>query len=68
MEHGAFNMIQKANNKVCDGNSWHPHDPRKCTCWNHKWRQCSSLSLILFPLNSFHKARQNQAYCVEMLK
>jgi len=24
MKHGVFNMIPNANNKVCDGNSWHP--------------------------------------------
>jgi len=40
-----FNMIPKANNKVCNGNSWHPHDPKKFACENHKWRHCSSLSL-----------------------
>jgi len=27
--HGAFNMIPKANDKVCNGNSRHPHDPKK---------------------------------------
>jgi len=62
MKHDAFNMILKANDKVCNGNSWHSHDPRKLTCQNHKWRQCSSLSSIsrvLFTLDSFHKAKQS---------
>jgi len=62
MEHGAFNMPPKANNKVFNGNSQHPHDPRKLACQNHKWTQCSSLSLItrvLFTLNSFQKAKQS---------
>jgi len=27
MKHGAFNMIPKANEKVYNGNSKHPHDP-----------------------------------------
>jgi len=34
MKHVAFNMIPKVNNKVCKGNSWHSHDPRKFACWN----------------------------------
>jgi hypothetical protein len=29
---GAFNMISKANNKVFNGNSRHPYNPRKLTC------------------------------------
>jgi hypothetical protein len=29
MEYGAFNMIPKANDKVCDGKSWHPPQPKK---------------------------------------
>jgi hypothetical protein len=36
MKHGAFDTIPKANDKVCDGNTQHPHDPRKLTYWNHK--------------------------------
>jgi hypothetical protein len=43
---------------------------RELACWNHKWRQCSSLSLIsrvLLTLNSFHKPA-NQACYVEILK
>jgi len=46
MKQSAFNMIPKTNDKVFDGNSWHPHKTRKLTCQNHKWRQCSSLSSI----------------------
>jgi hypothetical protein len=56
-----FNMIPKVNNKVSNGNSRHPYDPKKLGCRNHKWRQCSSLSSmwrVLFTLNSFHKAKQ----------
>jgi len=34
MKHRAFNVILKANGKVCNRNSWHPHNPRKVTCWN----------------------------------
>jgi len=45
MKHEAFNMILKANNKVYNRNSWHPHTWKKLTCQNHKWRQWSSLSL-----------------------
>jgi len=40
MKHGAFNMIPKANDKVCNANSQYPHDPRKLACWNHHWREC----------------------------
>jgi len=61
MKHGAFSMIPKANDKVCNGNSRHPHDPRKLACRNHKWRQCSSLSSIssvTSTLNLFHNAKQ----------
>jgi len=61
MTHGAFNMIPKANKKICNRNSGHPHDPRKLACRNHKWRQCpslSSISTILLTLNSFHKVSQ----------
>jgi len=46
MKTGVFNMILKANNKVCSRNSQHPHDPRQLICQNHKWRQCSTLSSI----------------------
>jgi hypothetical protein len=28
MKHGAFNMIPKANDKVCSGNSPLPHNPK----------------------------------------
>jgi len=62
MIYGTFNMILKANDKVCNGNSWHPHNPRKLTCWNHTWRQCSSLSLrsrVLYTFESFHEAIQS---------
>jgi len=62
MKHDAFNMIPKANYKVCNENSRHTHDPRKFPCLNHKWRQCSTLSSIssvLFILNSLHKAKQS---------
>jgi len=61
MKHDAFNMIPKANNKVCNGNSQHLHNARNIH-QNHKWRHCSSLSLIsrvLFNANSFHKAKQS---------
>jgi len=27
MKHGAFNMIAKANDRMCYGNSRHSHDP-----------------------------------------
>jgi len=66
MKHGAFNMILKADDRACNGNSQHSHNPRKLTCQNHKWRQCSSLSSIsrvLFTLNSFHKASQPNLLC-----
>jgi hypothetical protein len=56
---GAFRMILKADDEVCNGNIWHPHDPRQLACRNQKWRQCSSLSSIsrvLITLNSFYKA------------
>jgi hypothetical protein len=62
MECGAFSMIQKANDKVCNGNSWHTRGSRKLTCQNHKWRLISSLPLIsrlLFTLNSLHKAKHS---------
>jgi hypothetical protein len=36
MEDGGINMIPEANDKSCDGNSRHPHDPRKFACRNHK--------------------------------
>jgi len=55
MEHDAFNMIPKANNTVCNGNSWHPHNPRKLMYRNHKWRHCSAV----FDMNSFHRPRQS---------
>jgi len=45
MKHGAFNIIPNVSNKVCNGNSQHPHKPRNLTCWNHKWRQWLWLSL-----------------------
>jgi hypothetical protein len=35
MKHGAVNMISKANDKVCNVNSRHPHDLRKLACRNH---------------------------------
>jgi hypothetical protein len=28
MKHGVFNTIPKADDKVFNGYSWHPHDPR----------------------------------------
>jgi len=34
MTHGAFNIIPKVNDRVCNGNIRHPHD--------HKWSQCLS--------------------------
>jgi len=55
-------MILKGNDNICNGNSWHLHDPRELACWNHEQRQCSSLcsmSTVLFTLNSFHKAKQS---------
>jgi len=54
MKHSALNMIPKANNKICNGNSQHPYGPRKLACCNHKQRWSSSLSStlrILFTLN-----------------
>jgi hypothetical protein len=29
MKHGVLNMIPKANDEVCNGNSQHPHNPKK---------------------------------------
>jgi len=62
MKHGTFNMILKAaEDRVFNGNSRHPHDPRKFARRHHKWRQCSWLSSIwklLFTSSSFHKASQ----------
>jgi hypothetical protein len=34
MKHGVFNMIPKANDRVCNGNSPHSHDPREIACSN----------------------------------
>jgi len=45
MKRGAFD-IPKLKYEVCNGNSHHPHNPRKLACQDHKWRQCSSLPLI----------------------
>jgi hypothetical protein len=62
MKHGVVNVIRKANDRVCNGNSGYPHDPRKLPYRNHKWSQClslSSISRVLFTLNSFHKSRQS---------
>jgi hypothetical protein len=35
MKHNAFNMSLKANEKVFNGNSQHPQDPRKLACQSH---------------------------------
>jgi len=35
MKQGAFSMILKANDKVCNGNRWHPVNGRKLTHQNH---------------------------------
>jgi hypothetical protein len=61
MKFGALNMITNVNDVVCKGNNQHPYDPRKPAYWNHTRRKCSSLSSIsrvLFALNSFHKVKQ----------
>jgi hypothetical protein len=71
MKHGAFNVILKANDKVCNRNSQHPHNLWKFTCWNHKWRQCSLPSSVSIPIHfEFISQSQtvNQAYYVEILK
>jgi len=57
MKYGALNVILKANKKVCNGESWYPHGPRKFTWWYHKWRKWSSLSSVsrvLFTLKQLH--------------
>jgi len=36
MKNSAFNMISKANDKVCNGNNQHPHDPRKLMSQSQK--------------------------------
>jgi hypothetical protein len=62
MERGAFNMMPKASDEVCNGNSRHPRDLRKLACENRKLRQRLSLpsvSRLLFTLNSFHEAKQS---------
>jgi len=38
MKHGAFIVLPKANESSCNGNSRHPHDPRKIACRYHKRR------------------------------
>jgi len=60
MKRSAFNIIPKVDDKVCIGNSRHPHELRKLACRNHKWRKFSSrssLSRILFTSNSFCKSK-----------
>jgi hypothetical protein len=36
MKYGAFNMIPKANDKVCNGKSPQLHNPKKLARQNHK--------------------------------
>jgi hypothetical protein len=58
MKRDDFNVFPKANNEAFDGNSRHLHDPNKFACRNYRLRQCSSVSSVsgvLFTLNSFHK-------------
>jgi hypothetical protein len=71
LKHCAFNIV-KANDKVFSGNSWHLNDPGKLAYQNQNWRQCSllsSVSRVLFTLNSFLKAKQSIKFIyVEVLK
>jgi len=58
-----FQYDSESRQQSLQWNSWHPHDPRKLVCQNHKRRQCSSLSSISLWIQPV-----NQAYYVEILK
>jgi hypothetical protein len=72
-KHGALNMIPKANDKVCKGNSRPLHDPRDLACRNRKRKKKMLISLLdIKVMVQFYFIPQgqtvNQAYYMEILK
>jgi len=69
MKHGAFNMILKANDKVCSGSGHHPHDP-SLHVKSHEWRPLTFFDIKGIVHFKFILWGQtvNQAYYVEIMK
>jgi hypothetical protein len=72
VKHSAFNMIPEANDEVCDGNSRHPHDPKKVRMSKS---QMKTLLIIFFNIKDivhFEFISQgrtvNQPHYVELLE